>query len=229
MTLKRSTIDRSIAQALAEFARQGIRLPAFASWTAQDWASKGPECDEIRDCRLGWEVTDFGTGDFPHFGRTLLTLRNGTRRHPGYPKPYAEKLIFLPEGQRSVPHFHKSKREDIVNRAGGSILLRFLLGPERILGDQPLRVQVDGECGILGPDGMVRLEPGQSVCIEPGIVHQFWAEEGRGVTVGGEVSSVCDDVSDNFFVGESGHFAADIAEDAPARYYLASEYPAAGH
>ncbi len=113
MTLKRSLINRSIQQAIQAFACFGIHLPPFAFWTPEEWQAKGREVNEIRDCLLGWDVTDFGSGEFERTGRTLFTLRNGNSRLPGYPKVYAEKLLLNPEGQRAPAHFHVRKMEDI--------------------------------------------------------------------------------------------------------------------
>jgi len=112
--LKRSQVNAAITEATACFARFGAALPAFAFWTPADWERQGPETAEIRDCMLGWDVTDFGSGRFAEIGRTLFTLRNGTTRAPGYGKPYAEKLLFDPEGQRAPAHYHRSKMEDIL-------------------------------------------------------------------------------------------------------------------
>lgn len=39
--------------------------------------NKRKEYDEIRDNMLGWDITDFGLGDFEHTGFSLITLRNG--------------------------------------------------------------------------------------------------------------------------------------------------------
>ncbi len=37
---------------------------------------------------LGWDVTDFGYGDFDNVGLLIFTLRNGSVVHPDeYPKP----------------------------------------------------------------------------------------------------------------------------------------------
>lgn len=224
--LKRSLIERSLEQAMEVFDRHNIRLPPFAYWTVDDWLRKGHEVDEIRDCMLGWDVTDFGLGDFARFGRTLFTLRNGS---PGgqYPKPYAEKLLLNPEGQRAPAHFHRSKMEDITNRAGGVIVVRVWAPDERgQKSASPLRIQVDGETVPLEAGGLVRLQPGQSVSLPPGTIHQFWAEEGTGITVSSEVSSVNDDRRDNYFLTSVSRFPA-IEEDEPLRYYLCHEYPPA--
>ena len=226
MTLSRSTIDANIGRAMEVFVRHGVRLPPFAFWTPAMWQAADGACDEIRDCMLGWDVTDFGSGDFAHIGRTLFTLRNGSTRRPGYPKPYAEKLLFDPEGQRAPVHFHRQKREDVVCRAGGNVLVQ-LRGatPEGQPDDAALTIQVDGTAVRLAAGGILRLEPGMSLCIPPRTIHQFWGEEGTGFTVSSEVSSVCDDWNDNVFLsGASVRFPA-IDEDAPRRHYLCHEYP----
>src|ERR1700748_1773083 len=102
--LTRSMVNASIERAKRCFAHFGIALPPFAFWTADDWATKGPEVNELRDCMLGWDVTDFGSTRFYEIGRVLFTLRNGTTRTSGYPKSYAEKLLFDPESQRAPAH-----------------------------------------------------------------------------------------------------------------------------
>ncbi len=128
--LKRSVINTAIEQAKEAFARFHIALPPWALWTVEDWRDKGHEFDEIRQCMLGWDVTDFGSGRFEQIGRTLVTLRNGTSRFPGFAKTYAEKLLFDPEGQRAPAHFHRSKMEDICCRAGGNVLVQLTAADE---------------------------------------------------------------------------------------------------
>ena len=67
----------------------------------------------------------------------------------------------------------------------------------------------------LGPGDQVRLEPGESLTLEPFIAHAFWAE--GGAAVAGEVSLANDDTTDNYFVPPLEPFPL-IEEDAPARY-----------
>ena len=94
--MKRSTINGLIAEAKALFAEHHFRLPPFAFWTPQDWAGAGHEADEIRDNGLGWDVTDFGAGDFEALGLLLFTIRNGNYQNPDrYPKLYAEKVMVV--------------------------------------------------------------------------------------------------------------------------------------
>ena len=84
----------------------------------------GPEYAEVKACHLGWDVTDFGTGDFAHYGRTIFTLRNGLLKSKTYHKPYSQKVMHLVEGKKSAIHYHRSKHEDIINHAGGQIAIK---------------------------------------------------------------------------------------------------------
>lgn len=230
--LSRSTVEHCIATARVVFAQFQISLPAFALWQVGDWDRAGADCDELRDCMLGWDVTDFGSGDFTRIGRTLFTLRNGRLGDARYPKPYAEKLILDPEGQRAPAHFHRTKREDIINRGGGNIIVQLTLADaDNRPAAGPLTVVVDGCSKTIASGESVRLRPGESVCIPPRTIHQFWGEEGLGYrvdgvgyTVSSEVSGVCDDRNDNFFLGDMTRFPA-LNEDVPRRHYLCHEYP----
>ncbi len=234
MLLKRSEIERSVETAIQVFQHFGFHLPPFAFWNVEDWQKKGPEADEIRDCMLGWDVTDFGSGRFKEIGRTLLTLRNGSAKNANYPKTYAEKLILDPENQRAPAHFHLSKREDIINRGGGNILVEVCKAmDDGKRSDEPFTLQVDGQTVALNPGDRVCLESGQSVCLPARTIHQFWGEEGTGLevdgvqyTVSGEVSSVCDDLADNFFLEPMTRFP-ELDEDVARTRYLCGEYPAA--
>ncbi len=62
--MKRSEINE-IMRSADEFIRgSGFRLPPFAYWTPNDWRQKGPEAAEIPQNDLGWDITDFGHGEF---------------------------------------------------------------------------------------------------------------------------------------------------------------------
>ena len=99
--MKRSEIN-SIMRRADEFIRQqNFHLPPFAYWTPEEWKHKGPEVREIVQNKLGWDITDFGSGDFPHFGLFLFTIRNGNPENwkTMQGKLYAEKIMLVEQGQ----------------------------------------------------------------------------------------------------------------------------------
>ena len=97
--MKRSEINRYIAEAATLFATNRFALPPFAYWTPKEWRQLGDEAAELRTQRLGWDVTDFGSGDFKSCGLTLVTLRNGRSSRPETAKPYAEKIMHVRDHQ----------------------------------------------------------------------------------------------------------------------------------
>lgn len=101
--MKRSEINAVIRRFEAMLAEHCFELPPFLKFTPEEWETKGHEYDEIRDNQLGWDVTDYGMGDYAHLGLALITLRNGNVHNDKYTKCYAEKIIMCDEGQVS-PH-----------------------------------------------------------------------------------------------------------------------------
>lgn len=123
--MKRSEINAALKELETMCETHGFKLPPFCAYTPAQWETLGHEYDEIRDCMLGWDITDYGLGDFDRVGMSLITIRNGNLLQPEkYPKVYAEKILYMKEGQYSPNHFHWHKTEDIINRGGGNILIR---------------------------------------------------------------------------------------------------------
>ncbi len=225
--MKRSEINRLIIEAKKTFADYGFLLPPFAYWTPDDWEKKGAEADEIRDNALGWDVTDFGKGDFNRWGLLLFTIRNGNPyRSDQYPKQYAEKIMIVREGQMTPLHFHWKKREDIINRAGGELVFEaFRATPDESLSKERFILSMDGVRRELGPGERFSLAPGMSVTFDPFTYHLFYGAPGKGTVVVGEVSAVNDDQEDNRFYEPLGRFPT-IEEDASPVHLLCKEYPA---
>ena len=222
--MKRSFINAEIAKFIELCDKYCFRLPPFAFFTPDEWKTKGPEYDEIRDNALGWDITDFGSGDFMKIGLTLFTLRNGNLKNPEYQKPYAEKIMRVYEGQVTPYHFHWNKMEDIINRGGGNLVIQLYSATEDDkFSNEDVEVHVDGRRYKIPAGGKVILTPGESITLLPRQYHQFWAEPGSGVCLVGEVSKVNDDNTDNRFYEPTGRFP-EVEEDEPARFVLCNEY-----
>lgn len=226
--MKRSEINQAIRRMEAFAAAKGFALPPFCGWTPDDWQQKNHEFDEIRDNMLGWDITDYGGGDFAKMGFSLVTIRNGNYRNRGtYPKPYAEKLLYLEERQYSPMHFHWSKMEDIIHRGGGNVLIQvYPSTPDEQLGQSDVTLHCDGRTFTVPAGTQIRLTPGESISIQPYLYHDFTVEAGGGPALLGEVSMCNDDVNDNRFLEPLGRFSS-IEEDEPAYRLLCNEYPAA--
>ena len=207
-------------------ARQFLLLP-FATWTVKDWQSKGPECRDIDDQQLGWDITDFGSGDFDRVGLFLFTIRNGTLGSLNEPqgKVYAEKIMIVRENQVTPMHFHHQKMEDIINRGGGELVIRLWNATaDDGLADTPVTVRMDGVKVTVAAAATITLRPGDSVCLPQRNYHSFWGAEGKGTVLVGEVSRVNDDRVDNRFYEPVGRFP-EIDEDEEPAHLLYSDYP----
>lgn len=226
--MKRSEVNRLMKEALEFINERSFKLPPFALWTPEEWETKGSEYDEIRDNMLGWDITDFGSGDFHKVGLLLITLRNGNLFDPKYTKPYAEKLLIVEENQVTPYHYHPKKMEDIINRGGGNVLIRVYNSTkdEDLDKVNDVHVHVDGREMVVPAGTQVRLTPGESISIYPYMYHDFEVEEGSGPVLLGEVSQCNDDNVDNRFYEKMGRFPEIEEDEAPYRL-LCNEYPEA--
>ncbi len=224
--MKRSQINAAIRRMEDLANEHGFHLPPFCNWTPEDWQLRNSEYDEIRDNMLGWDVTDYGVGNFAEVGFTLITLRNGNVNKAGnYKKPYAEKLLMLEAGQYSPMHFHWSKMEDIINRGGGTLLIRvYNAAPDASFADTDVKVLKDGRAFIVPAGTQVCLEPGESITIYPYLYHDFKLSAVSGAVLLGEVSMCNDDAHDNRFYEPLGRFPV-IEEDEPPYRLMCNEYP----
>lgn len=225
--MKRSEINSVIREMEELIEKVGFALPPFCRWTPEDWKSKGHEYDEIRDNMLGWDITDYGLGDFSKVGMGLITLRNGNQHNPKYRKTYAEKLLFLRDSMISPMHFHWVKSEDIINRGGGTVLIQVYNDDgSGGLSDTDVLVNSDGRSYYVPAGTEVALEPGQSITLWPHQYHEFHVVPGSGSVLIGEVSQCNDDNTDNRFYEPVYRFP-EIEEDEPPYRLLCSEYPEA--
>ncbi len=227
--MKRSEINRALKEMEEMVCACGFALPPFCHFTPEEWAGKGHEYDEVRDNMLGWDITDYGLGRFEEVGFSLITLRNGNLKlRERYAKTYAEKLLFIKEGQYAPNHFHWSKMEDIINRGGGNLLIRVFwsLTDGELDRESPVTLHLDGREMTVPAGTQVRLKPGESISIPQRLYHDFEVEPGTGNVLIGEVSQVNDDNTDNHFMPPMGRFPEIEEDEAPYRL-LCTEYPAA--
>lgn len=221
--MKRSEINQIMRDAVEFIREKNFILPPFAYWSKADWEDKNEEYDEIRDNLLGWDITDFGSGDFAKVGLLMFTIRNGNFNNPKYVKPYAEKLLITEKDQVTPYHYHYKKMEDIINRGGGDLVVRlYNAAPDDSFADTPVLVSKDGRNYMQPAGSIVRVKPGESITLHCGTYHTFWAEGEK--TLIGEVSKVNDDRVDNHFYETVGRFPA-IDEDEEPLYLLSMDYP----
>ena len=222
--MKRSEIQREIAWAKDFLKRSGLALPMFADWSAAEWKARRAEAETIIRTMRGWDVTTFGHDDFSRMGAVLFTIRNGLP-DGSCGCPYAEKLIFMKEGQILPNHFHRQKTEDIINRSGGILLIRVWnsLADGSVDRNGDVRILTDGLERLVPAGTDVEITRGNSMTIYPGLYHMFTPKPGCGDVIIGEVSSINDDRTDNYFENGLPRFIP-VEEDCEILVPLCNEY-----
>ena len=220
--MKRSEINQILVDAKEFMREKSFILPPWAYWSVADWKGHLTDTNEIFNNFLGWDITDFGSGDFKTRGLFLFTIRNGKLGVDL--KPYAEKIMIVEENQETPMHFHWSKMEDIINRGGGNLVIELYNSKSDDSMDSTLvHFKTDGIQRAVEAGGKVILKPGESITLEQGMYHRFYGEAGKGKVLVGEVSTVNDDASDNCFLEEIGRFPV-IEEDEEPIHLLVGDY-----
>lgn len=220
--MKRSEINALMQDAKSFFETMNFKLPPWSLWPPSAWKNQSAEVSEIVENQLGWDLTDFGSGDFRQRGLLLFTIRNGNVKRDQ--KTYAEKIMIVEENQETPLHFHRHKMEDIINRGGGNLVLELYNATEKeTCADTPVQVSIDGLQHVFQAGEKVVLKPGESICLYRKLYHRFYGEAGRGRILVGEVSMVNDDNTDNRFLEPLGRFP-DIDEDVNPLHLLVGDY-----
>lgn len=223
--MKRSQINQSIIWAMDLLEKYNIKLPYFAYWTLDKWKLKKSKTKAIKEVMLGWDITDYGKDSYNKLGAVLFTLRNGSLNDSSIGTPYAEKLIILKDGQRLPLHYHASKTEDIINKAGGILAIKVYNSLENgdVDYDSKVRIDLDGIEHLFEAGEEINIHNGNSITLRPYVYHLFWAKEGVGDLICGEVSSINDDKKDNYNAEDVSRFST-IVEDETIIYPLCNEY-----
>lgn len=247
--MKRSDIDAIIDDAIKfihaqtykpsgnEWFTKGVSLlPEQAFWTLEEWHDHRLETAFMKERRIGWDITDFGSEDFEHTGLVLYTLSNGLiDKATGRPvdQSYAKKLMVVNGTQETPMHHHWHKTEDITNLGGAPLNIdicnaAYVDKAKRTMepfDQNQVVVYVDCVMRDLRP-GLFTLNPGQTIRLEPHHYHAFWGVDGKR-TLLMEVSDVNDDSDkkgDNCFNPKVGRFPV-IEENAMPRHLLCTELP----
>ena len=223
--MKRSIINEIMAEADGLIRKHGFVLPPFAYWTPDEFKSRKETARNVITARCGWDITDYGAGNYDKMGLFLFTLRNGCLAdlQRGGGMCYAEKLLISRQDQLSPMHTHVIKAEDIINRGGATLVIELYGSDDQghFAEDRGGTVFCDGIRRDYAPGDKLQLAPGESVTLMPGDWHAFWGEGGDVLI--GEVSTVNDDETDNIFRDSIGRFA-NIEEDVAPTHLLVSDY-----
>jgi len=223
--MKRSIVNEIISEADAFIRSNGFHLPSFAYLTPDEIIANKDAYASIINARLGWDITDYGEGNFDQKGLFLFTTRNGSpvELKGGGGMCYAEKIMISRRDQVSPLHRHIVKTEDIINRGGARLAIQmFESGADGKLDKTaPVPVHRDGRAVTCKAGETILINPGDSVTLRPGNWHSFWGDGGDVLI--GEVSTVNDDLTDNIFVEPIGRFST-IDEDTGPAHLLVSDY-----
>jgi D-lyxose ketol-isomerase len=239
--VKRSEINATILLARDFFEAYRFKLPRWAAWSVVNWGYSGEEMQAIRDCQLGWDVTDFGLGNFPTQGMTTFMLRNGVPSSPpvqeasdeqipettseGLNRHYSEKIMLVQLHQTIPLLALKQRTHDLINRGGGDLVIQvYQSTPENEL-DEKNRVplQVNGIAYNVKAGGIVRLVPGDGVTLQPGVFHKYWPEKASCIV--GNISTTCDETNDYLFFDPNCQRFPEIEPDESPIHLLHYEYP----
>lgn len=220
--MKRSEVNSIITSVASFFEEHRFKLPEWAYWKPENWKGMYSRCSEIVDNKLGWDITDFGSGDFNRHGLSLFTIRNGNWDKKD--KLYCEKIMVSGEDQETPMHFHWNKTEDIINRGGGDLVMElYNAASDDRFSDETVTVSIDGVLTVVQPGSSLILKPGQSICLKSRVYHRFYGLKGKGRVLIGEVSMVNDDANDNRFYDKIGRFP-EIEEDEKPVRLLVNDY-----
>lgn len=142
--MKRSTVNKAVAQATEFFTKNGWTLPP----------------------KPKWDVTDFGLGNFNRQGLTLINLAEEPE--------YCEKLMYARKGQTTPCHSHKKKKEDIISRKGALAVQIWDGQPESKDNKHYFRVKINGEEKSILHGETIHLNSGERVTLMPNMYHEFY-------------------------------------------------------
>ena len=226
--MKRSEINQLITEGVVLFRKMGISLPPQAHWNLETWYEHRNLAEEMRRRSIGWDLTDFGSGDFSKIGMFNYTVSNGfidlTTSKPA-DQPYSNKVKIVKEGQAYPRHHHRSKIEDNVVLAGTQFDIELHnVGPnDEVDMQNEVRIMRNNIWESYPPGATITLVPGERVRFEPRHYHRLFVQQGMVAVE--EVSSVSDDTDTCWLPEDRVTRYPEIEEDQKPKYLLCSDLP----
>ena len=72
--MKRSQINEIMSAADDLIRSHGFNLPPFAYWSVDEFRARKDDAKPVIDGRCGWDITDYGAGQFDTMGLFLFCL-----------------------------------------------------------------------------------------------------------------------------------------------------------
>ena len=98
--MQRSEVNCLQREALRAFAEHRFALPPFATWNEAEWRNNPEAACYCHAHQMGWDITDFGSGDFAPRARDLP--RPERRQGFSTEKPYAKPPVVPRSTRRRI-------------------------------------------------------------------------------------------------------------------------------
>jgi D-lyxose ketol-isomerase len=155
-----------------------------------------------------WSATDFGLGDYRTTGLVEVLLSNEPE--------YCEKIMYAREGMVTPAHTHYEKKEDIICRQGRLKITLWSSNPaENGTKGGTVSIKINRKMEEKQSGTAFELAAGDRITLTSGIWHEFVPIGGPCLI--GEVSTFCNEETDNIFANKSiDIFQAPEADEPPA-------------
>lgn len=110
--MKRSEINRWRSWGKEFLAANNIRLPDLAHWSLSELRFRKETLGAVKRLEPGWDIADFGSGDFVRIGAVLYTVRNGIKGESITLAPYVAHVFGPKPGTGDVVVGEVSKDND---------------------------------------------------------------------------------------------------------------------
>ena len=180
--VKRSFIDARIEAMLALCERYGVACPPFALWGERTTDRHRDAARLIAERGLGWNIVEFQPGAFASDGLTCSRCAWATGAISKRARP-----ALCGKGD-DEPRTASARRITITSSRPRTSSTAAARGSWSSSSRSTRRRADEGSASAalkdvstldLGPGERVRLEPGESLTLEPFVAHAFWAEGGR--------------------------------------------------